>query len=217
MLPAAFRPKKRRPSEGTPSESRPRTVPQDRCRLLSSGPALAGLWFGPLYAPATRPFSFSLFLPAAPCRRMHLESSPFSEKAAPPSGGPARSPRSTCKDTHNPRICNARSPVFARAKGCFWPSLWMYRQRGTRNVECGTENSKRQTTMTKSRRLYFARRSNRRAAKSGSREVGIVVCSLPVDVRLWTLDAVPSSLLRRPGSSGPCGWRTSSVPICCRD
>jgi len=117
--------KKRRPSEETPSESRPRTVPLDRCRLLSSGPALASLWFGPLYAPATRPFSFSLFLPAAPCRRMHLESPPFSEQAAPPSGGPARSPRSTCKDTHNPRICNARSPVFARAKGCFWPSLWM--------------------------------------------------------------------------------------------
>ena len=64
VLVAAFQPfghpcrvpmKKGRPSEETPSESRPRTVPQDRCRLLSSGPALASLWFGPLYAPATRP------------------------------------------------------------------------------------------------------------------------------------------------------------------
>ena len=54
--------KKGRPSEGTPSESRPRTVPQDRCRPAGSGPALASLWFGPLYAPATRPF-FNL-----PCR-----------------------------------------------------------------------------------------------------------------------------------------------------
>ena len=48
--------KKGRPSEVTPSESRPRTVPQTGVGLLVPGPPLASLRFGPLRIPATRPF-----------------------------------------------------------------------------------------------------------------------------------------------------------------
>ena len=104
--------KKRRPSEGTPSESRPKR-PSDRYRLFrSEADPPAGPRFGPLASPQRGPSSASLFPPAAPCRQAHLESSPFSEQATPPSGGPAR-PQGHHNNTRNPEKSKRNYSFFS--------------------------------------------------------------------------------------------------------
>ena len=73
---ARFHEKKGRPSEGTPSESRPRTVPQDRCRLLSFWLALGE----PSVRAALRPRNAALLQPPISAGRFlkhPVERSPF--------------------------------------------------------------------------------------------------------------------------------------------
>jgi len=60
--------------------------------LLVPGPPWRAFGSGRFASPQRGPASVSLFLPAAPCRRVRF-TSPFSEQTAPPSGGPAHSPQ----------------------------------------------------------------------------------------------------------------------------
>jgi len=87
--------KKGRFPEGIPSDNRPYTVPQDYRWLFSSRPALASLRFGPLASPQRGPALRLPFLPAAPCRRAHPESSPLTRTGCPALRRASPSPKVT--------------------------------------------------------------------------------------------------------------------------
>ena len=118
--------KKGRPSGRNSLRKSPTHGPSDRCRLPSSGPASASLRFGPLYFPRNaallQPPFFFRRRHAAGCTSNRL---PLANGLPRPPAGQPIPLRSTGKDTPILRIRNARSPVSARANGCFYPRLWM--------------------------------------------------------------------------------------------
>jgi len=87
--------KKMRPSEEVPSESRPRTVPQDRCRLAGSGPAsvepLVRAVLHPRNAALVQPPFFFRRHRAAGCISNRL---PLANRLPRPPAGQPISPRS---------------------------------------------------------------------------------------------------------------------------
>ena len=103
----------------------------------TNGPSrpVSACWFrarlgGPLVRAASHPRNAALLQSPFFFRRRRaagriLYRLPLANKLPrPPAGQPAPL-RSTGKDTPILRIRNARSPVSARANGCFYPRLWM--------------------------------------------------------------------------------------------